>query len=182
MIGAHDPGGKVRIRNAHDVRGEAWFSPCGRHRLALARTWVEQPRRWLLWIGMNPSVADAEVDDPTVQREVSRTRALGYDGLLKGNVMDYRATHPRDLRQPGVVPNSAENHPTLLALARLSEAVVLAHGNLPAALRGYAQTLTDALAAEGHTLLCLGQNADGSPKHPLYVALAQPLRPYQRAA
>lgn len=178
MITAHDPGGKVRIPSAADVRGQAWFTPCGRHRIALARVWVARPVRWMLWIGMNPSVADAAVDDPTVQREVKRTRALGYDGYLKGNVMDYRATDPRDLRRPDVMPNSPENHPTLIALARMSEAVVMAHGTLPPKLRPHAEALTRALLDEGHRLLCLGQNADGSPKHPLYIAAAEPLRPY----
>lgn len=179
MIDAHDPGGKVRIAIANDVRGEAWFTRCGKHRIVLARAWTPKPKRWLLWIGMNPSVAAATVDDPTVQREVKRTRALGYDGFLKGNVMDYRATHPKDLRTPGVIPNSAENHAVLIKLARMSEAVVLAHGTLPKSFKPYARELTLALASEGHTLLCLGQNADGSPKHPLYIAGAQPLMPYQ---
>jgi hypothetical protein len=179
---AHDPGGKVRIRNAADVVGEAWFSPCHRYRYALARTWTSRPARVLLWIGMNPSVADAEVDDPTVQREVKRTRGLGYDAYIKGNVLDYRATNPKDLVKTGVIANSAENHRTLLLLAERCEAVVMAHGILPASLRHHAQDLTRKLAERGHTLLCLGQNADGSPKHPLYIAGSAPLRAYRPTA
>lgn len=161
------------------VRGDALFSACGRYRPLLARTWVPNPTRWLLWVGMNPSTAGKDEDDPTVQRETKRTRGLGYDGYLKANVLDYRATKPRQLLAPGVVANSADNHATILRLATMSEAVVMAHGNLPPVFADLADRLTAQLMAGGHRLLCLGQNKNGSPKHPLYLSDDTPLLPYE---
>ncbi len=179
MKTAHDAGGKVKLRLGDDVRGRAWFSQCGYYRLLLARAWTPNPRRWLLWIGMNPSVADAAIDDPTIYREIKRTRELGYDGLLKGNVLDFRVTRSSDLRRKGVAFCSPENHPTVRAAARISAAVVMAHGTLPPRLKHHADSLTTALLADGHALHCLGQNPTGSPRHPLYVEYAEGLRPYQ---
>lgn len=179
MMAQHDPGGLVRLALPPDVTGEAIFSPCGRYRTVLARAWTKQPRRWLMWCGMNPSTADGQEDDPTVQRECTRTRSLGYDGYLKVNVLDYRATHPKDLLGPGVVANSAANHPTIMRLATISEAVVMAHGNLHARFVPWADNLTHELIGDGHRLLCLGQNKNGSPKHPLYLAAETALREYR---
>ena len=58
----HDPGGKVRLRLPDGVIGGATFSECGRYRQALTRDWTPDgiAPRTVLFIGMNPSVADAE--------------------------------------------------------------------------------------------------------------------------
>ncbi len=118
---------------------------------------------------MNPSTAGVHEDDPTVQRECARTQRLGYDGYLKANVLDYRATKPRQLTAHGVTANSRENHPAILRVAKICDAVVMAHGNLPIPLAGIAKTLTEQLVRDGHRLLCLGYNRNGTPKHPLYL-------------
>ena len=172
----HDPGGKVRLALMQGVNGDAMFSADGRYR-PLMRRWLGDafPDRYLLFIGMNPSTADAEVNDPTCAREWTFTRREGFAGMAKANVGDYRATHPKMLLAPGVVASSSVNLPTIREAARGATRVILCHGKLNRALVPAGQALVAALIADGHDLWCFGTNKDGSPKHPLYLKGDTPL-------
>ncbi|MFC3705936.1 DUF1643 domain-containing protein [Devosia honganensis] len=175
-IEAHDPGGKVRLRLAPGVHGDVVMSADGRHR-QLMRRWLGDafPQRYIMFIGMNPSTADANVDDPTCAREWSFARREGFSGMAKCNVGDYRATDPKMLVQPGVVAVSEANIPTIRRVARGAGQVVLCHGKLNRALAPAGRAIVEALREDGIELWCFGTNADGSPKHPLYLRADTPL-------
>ncbi len=49
---------------------DAIFSPCGQYRYSLSRVWDES-KPYALFIGLNPSYADAEKDDRTLSRCIS---------------------------------------------------------------------------------------------------------------
>jgi hypothetical protein len=49
------------------VRKEAEFSACRKNRYALWRVWNEADPL-VMFIGLNPSVADETADDPTIRR------------------------------------------------------------------------------------------------------------------
>jgi len=176
---AHDPGGKVRLRLGEGVRGDAMMSADGRYRQRMRR-WLGDsfPDRYIVFIGMNPSTADASVDDPTCAREWNFARRVGFTGMVKCNVGDYRATHPKMLVQPGVEAVSPANLPTIREAARGAGRVVLCHGKLNKALAPAGREIVAALRAEGIDLWCFGTNADGSPKHPLYLRADTPLVPF----
>lgn len=185
QITPHDPGGKVRHSIGNGIRGAATFSECGRYRSTLERELLVRPvnhlRGTALWIGMNPSTADAEVNDPTCLREQAYTfNQLGLTRYLKMNVMDYRATHPKDLLRPGVIPAREENLRDIVQYARGTNTVIAAWGALPKRLRHYADDVERALAGEGIKLHCLGYTKDGSPRHPLYLRKDAPLVFYPR--
>ena len=164
---AHDPGGKVRLALPLGMEGDAWFSPCGRYRQLLTRRWGEGPA--VLWIGMNPSTADAAVDDPTVRKEIGFTRRWGFSAYAKVNVMDYRATDPKDLRKPDVLPRSLRNASGLVEGLRDAALVICCWGALHPKLRPHADFMLTNLRERRLPLFCLGTNGDGSPKHPLYL-------------
>lgn len=172
----HDPGGKVRLRLGEGVRGDALMSADGRYRQRMRR-WLGDsfPERYILFIGMNPSTADASVDDPTCAREWSFACREGFSGMVKCNVGDYRATHPRMLVEPGVVAVSPDNIPIIRDAARGAGRVVLCHGKLNKALAPAGVELVQALRQDAIDLWCFGTNADGSPKHPLYLRADTPL-------
>lgn len=180
MDGAHDPGGKVRIPIG-DMSASAEFSPCGRYRHTLWRTWtpLREEAAFALWIGMNPSTADATHDDPTVRRMVNRTRAMGLESLCVCNVMDYRATNPNDLRHlmftTRAGPRSEANLPAISRNASIAHRVIVAFGAIPEPLRRYARDVVEMLIGQGVPLWCLGTTADRSPRHPLYVKSDAPL-------
>ncbi|MGB3336014.1 MAG: DUF1643 domain-containing protein [Devosia sp.] len=180
---AHDPGGKVRLALMPGVRGDATFSADGRYR-QLMRRWTGDafPDRYVLFIGMNPSTADGTVNDPTCAREWTFAVREGYSAMVKANVGDYRATDPKMLLAPGVVAVSDENLPAIRKAAAGADFVVLCHGKLNKALAPAGRALVEALKADGIELWCFGTNADGSPKHPLYLRLETPLVRYEAGA
>jgi hypothetical protein len=161
---AHDPGGKVRLRLGEGVRGDAVMSADGRYR-QIMRRWLGDafPERYILFIGMNPSTADATVDDPTCAREWTFARREGFSGMVKCNVGDYRATDPKMLVAPGIVAVSPANIPAIR------------HGKLNKALGPAGREIVETLRSDGVELWCFGTNADGSPKHPLYLRADTPL-------
>lgn len=166
----HDPGGKVRLRLGAGVRGDAVMSDDGRYR-QIMRRWLGEtfPESYILFIGMNPSTADASVDDPTCAREWTFARREGFSAMVKCNVGDYRATDPKMLVASGVVAVSSANLPAIRAAASGAGRVVLCHGKLNKALAHAGRELVAALRSDGVELWCFGTNADGSPKHPLYL-------------
>lgn len=168
---AHDPGGKVRLRLPDGVIGGATFSQCGHYRQALTRDWTPDGStpRAVLFVGMNPSVADASASDPTCHRELMFARDWGFTRYLKGNVLDWRATSPKDIPHEPERAASAANLPALLDMAMESEIVVMAYGKLHHRYASIVQTAIGSLVSTGRPLKCLGLNKDGSAKHPLYL-------------
>jgi len=174
---AHDPGGKVRLRLPDGVVGGATFSKCGRYRQALTRDWTPpgtNPKA-VLFIGMNPSVADADASDPTCHRELMFARAWGFTRYLKGNVLDWRATSPKDIPSDPDIACSRDNILALVDMANEADLVVMAYGKLHPRFDVVVQRALSAVYETGHALKCLGLNKDGSAKHPLYLRKDTPL-------
>lgn len=171
VVNKHDPGGKVRLQLPEGVIGSARFSECGRYRQLLIRDWTPEGAkpRAICFIGMNPSVADAEASDPTCHRELMFARDWGYTRYLKGNVLDWRATSPRDIPHETDIACSAENVPALVEMAREAEIVVMAFGKLHKRYNEILNTTIEAITAMDKPLKCFGFNKDGSAKHPLYL-------------
>lgn len=176
----HDAGGLVKLALQPGVVGDAEF--CGErqeYRTWLSRCWGEADAPYIMFVGMNPSTAERDVDDPTIRRELAIARRLGYERYYKVNVMDYRATSPRTLLDALVRPRSPWNLSTIKELAAGADKIVMCYGVLHRTLQRYARELLEELGP--CELWCLGTNFDGSPKHPLYIATGTPLRRYYDA-
>lgn len=167
----HDPGGKVRLALPEGVTGGAEFSACGRYRRRLSRDWTEtgQVPRTVLFIGQNPSVADVTVSDPTCHREVQFARDWGFTRYLKGNVLDWRATVPRDVPGDPEIACTPENLAALRDMADEADLIVMAYGRLHKRFARVTELVLSTITVAGKPVVCLGRNADGSPKHPLYL-------------
>lgn len=157
------------------VRG-ATFSADGQYRYRLWRTWMPA-RPQMVWLMLNPSTADAEVDDPTIRRCKAFARREGCGGVEILNLYGLRATQPRRLLEhpdPEGPDNAAawgavlDGHvgPVVAAWGAFPGA----HGHLPMS------SCTRYLARQG--VLCLGHTAGGHPRHPLYVPAVEELRPW----
>ena len=188
----HNPGGRSTFALPPYIEDAgADFSDCGRFRFSLYRRWRDLAStgegRSILFIGLNPSTAAADVDDPTCRRETDFARALGFDGYLKANLFPYRATNPRDLATRDLRTSDWKvalnrNAAAIEALALEAERIVLAFGRIPAGLpdclRGARGLALEAAGRGKAGFECFGVNADGSPKHPLYLPKTSTLRPW----
>lgn len=159
---------------------DAIISECGKFRYLLSRTWNTdlQP---LLFVMLNPSTADARVDDATIRRCVNFARAHGrFGGIEVVNLFAYRATDPTDLRRAGL-PVGPENDAHISAAAARAGAVCAAWGATKDA-DDRIQVVGPLLRRAGHELLCLHITRSGYPGHPLYLASSKRLQPYSLAA
>jgi hypothetical protein len=152
------------------VRASAVLSPDGLYRYRLDRRWGPGDRA--VFVLLNPSTADAEIDDATLRRCIGFARDAGMDALTVVNLYAFRATRPADLwRAPDPVGPDTDRH---IEEAAEDTALVIAgwgiHGS-----RNPTRAL-DVRNLMRKDVSVLGLNKDGTPKHPLYVPKATPIR------
>lgn len=139
----------------------AVVSDCGRYRYALERVW-DAGRPMVLFVGLNPSTADATREDATSRACIRYAQRWGYGGLLLGNLFAYRATAPSALRA-ATDPIGPENDAWLDRLQSRAGLVVCAWGEA-----GVLGGRDRAVLAFLHDPHCLTRLKSGRPGHPLY--------------
>jgi hypothetical protein len=139
----------------------AKFSQCGTYRYILYRIW-DKSKPFIMFIGLNPSTATAEMDDPTIRRVKRFANDWGYGGVYMCNLFAVISPYPET-----IVTCSdpiADNDLHLQVAASKCKDVLFAWGSF---------TEAEARAKEVIKMFpnafCLGKNKDGSPKHPLYI-------------
>lgn len=148
----------------------AILSTCSTYRYELTRTWDSTKPR-LLFIMLNPSKADAMIDDPTIRKCVGFAERMGFGGITVVNLFAYRATDPADLARAGF-PVGPRNNDTITKALWAHRDVVLAwgaHARKHRELTGYVTTMASLSGARVHVLRRL---ADGVPEHPLMLPYA----------
>ncbi|WP_337054989.1 DUF1643 domain-containing protein [Pseudoxanthomonas sp. USHLN014] len=148
---------------------DAMVSPCGRYRYSLGRAGLLGSGT-VLFVMLNPSTADADVDDPTIRRCVSFAAGWGFNRLEVANLFAFRATDPVAMLN-AFDPIGPENNAHLLAAAARADRIVCAWGVNGRHLQR-AGRVRAMLTGAGHRLHHLGLTKDGHPKHPLYLAAA----------
>jgi hypothetical protein len=164
------------------VLSQAAFSPCRRYRWWLERRW-DPAGPVLLFIGLNPSLATAQRDDPTLRRLQGFARRWGYGGLEVLNLFARIASSPSGLRH-SADPIGRENdrwlQTRLQALSdRPGSGLWLGWGNGGRWRHRDAEVL-ELIAAQAAPdalpLWVIGLTASGQPRHPLYAPGAAPLQ------
>lgn len=155
-----------------DSNRSAVISECGRYRYALSRQW-DANKPMVAFIGLNPSTADANLDDPTIRRCIGFAKRLGAGTLVMLNLFAWRATDPSELWKADdpVGPENDEYLVTIPKAAAISVACWGTHG----AFMGRDLEVT---AIIGDGLMCFGTTKDGFPKHPLYLPKNTNLCPF----
>lgn len=161
----------------------AVYSDCEKYRYELSITWDKTKPR-LAFLMMNPSTATERENDNTVELCEQRTlRAKTYGGLDVLNVFAWRETDSKLLKtlcKQGVDLIGPENDERIVRIAKGAELVIGAWGR-SGNLLGRGAVVLSMLAANGVPLSTFVINADGSPKHPLYVSYDTPPVPWEVA-
>lgn len=179
------------------------ISPCGKYRYRLWREWRLHPlpAQWDMWteddgtpvvdgadkqlgephtclfVMLNPSTADGEMDDPTIRRCVGFAKSWGYDRMEVVNLFAYRATKPIELLALGhdddpVGPLNINAIRT--AMDQQVNRIVCAWGangshlGQDETVLGWIEDYADLFDHEIE-IVALGLTAEGHPRHPLYL-------------
>lgn len=137
----------------------AEFSPCGKYRYKLWRIWnTDLPLA--MCIGLNPSTANADKDDPTINNLRRILTTLGYGGFYMMNLFAYISSKPEVLL---TCPDPlGENDIKLEEVRELCKDVIACWGAFKQAEERMKQVLPRYPDAK-----CFGLNQNGTPWHPL---------------
>ena len=201
------------------IQRGATFSGCANFRYLLQRSWASSSSdatstttsatrsTGMLFIGLNPSTADAERDDPTMRRCMDFARQWGHESLRVVNLFALRSPQPLALKEAEDPIGNPENDAAILEAARACERILCGWGSWDFSVKGTttvtatatatatastrkktrdraveqrAQAVLHLLQADGHAdkLCCLQVLLAGQPKHPLYVRADQQPVPY----
>ena len=149
----------------------ATISDCGRYRYTLSRIW-DKSKRLVLFIGLNPSTADAKEDDPTIRRLIRFATDWDFGGMLVGNLFAYRATDPEDLINSEEPVGRFSNY-WLEIMAQKVGIKVACWGAYGALLKRDEQVLSML-----DSFFIFGLTKKGMPKHPLYLPADTELIPW----
>ncbi|MFN6352757.1 MAG: DUF1643 domain-containing protein [Cyanobacteriota bacterium] len=166
--------------------GAAHFSPCGRYRWWLLRPWCPD-RSAIVFLGLNPSTANGNRDDPTLRRLRGLAARWGHGRLLVLNLFSRVGSDPAQLRR---CPQPVGEHTDAwlaTALGWLQAQPQHAPGPPPrvwvgwghqGGLHGRHRVMLDVLRCWGGEVVCVGVTREGYPRHPLYCRASQPPLPF----
>lgn len=161
--------------NNTDLIRSAEFSDCGQYRYRLSRTWSNRrvgKNKTVAFIGLNPSLANAEFDDPTIKRCIAFAESWDFKRLIMINLFAYISTDPNRLLNT-VDPVGPENDDVIEATCAESAKLIACWGN-----HGILGNRSDEVCQKfSRRLYCIRANKSGEPAHPLYLPAT--LSPYR---
>lgn len=135
------------------------------YRYRLQREW-EWTKPFVTFVMLNPSTADADIDDPTIKKCIKFAKNWGYGRIDVVNLFAFRATDPRRLKEQ-LDPVGAENDCFIKSTLIDTDLVVCAWGR-HGKFKDRDIEAMKILHSSGKTAYSLKINKDGTPKHPLY--------------
>jgi hypothetical protein len=147
----------------------------GAYRYELRRCW-DPDLEVVLFVGLNPSTADGNTDDHTIERCRYYATRWGYGGLIMANLYALRTTHPKNLLRarseitnstvPTVVGHETDRY--LLRCVNDAALVVACWGASKHPDASRVATVSELILARhwSRTIWCLGKTAGGHPRHP----------------
>lgn len=141
----------------------AEFSGDRKYRYSLWRIW-DKSKPLIMFIGLNPSIANESKNDPTMRRIMGFADSWGYGGVYMMNCFAYVSDNPKNIKYSADVDEF--NMDLIPVIAEQCKDVVFAWGACKAVKEsGWDTELIEMFP----NAKCLKKNKDGSPIHPLYV-------------
>jgi hypothetical protein len=149
------------------MRSTATFSDCGRYRYRLLRVWRDDLPK-LVFIMLNPSLADENRSDPTVTRCVTRALNGEYGGVEVYNLFALISPYPKDLLKVED-PIGSQNDDYLRSI--IHNDIIVGWGAEVLKLGRFCRRDEDVLKLLNRPVKALKVSAKtGKPYHPLYVS------------
>lgn len=140
----------------------AIFSEDNKYRYVLWRIWsVQKPL--LMYIGLNPSTANANKNDKTISNLITITSKNGYGGFYMLNLFGLISTQPEALTVD-LKAAIGKNDYYLREYGNRVNKIVYCWGNFKEANERALQVV--AILSQYTDRACLGKNKNGTPKHP----------------
>jgi hypothetical protein len=159
----------------------AIFSPCKKYRYWLSRQVFSTyglARSRAVWIMLNPSIAGAIEDDPTIGRVTDFSFQFGFDIFGVVNLFALISPYPKALTGEFASLSVGENNNRWITRAvNNADTIICAWGAFPGAVARGAEVVRQ-IRKLHRTPMCLGRNKNGSPKHPLYLPASTKLQEY----
>lgn len=168
----------------------AILSPCGLYRYRLERNVELLPLLELAgdgayelrgkvigFFGVNPSTADASIDDQTVKKWIGFCQRWGAQRFIVGNVFAYR-TKDVTLLAGIEDPFGPEIGDHITDIINEADILVPCWGRIrkvPPKLQFAFDVLLDALVSSGKPVMHFGLTKDGDPGHPQMLGYDTPL-------
>lgn len=149
----------------------AEFSECGKYRYKLWRLW-DNSKPLVMFIGLNPSKANATENDNTIDRVEMIAKHNGFGGFYMLNCFPFISTNPDELWD---LTGISENEKRLFEVAEKCKEIVFAWGNFKIIQKLGIDTIMKTRFPGAKALVI---NKNGSPKHPLYCKAKTDLIPF----
>lgn len=147
------------------MKKDATIDVSGHYRYTLLREWNSDAPR-VAFVMLNPSTADAEIDDRTINRCINFARSWDFGSIEVVNLFGYRTKDFNSIK--GVHnPVGDDNDEFIKTVVDRSNIVVVAWGDNGTYLSRNSAVLK--LLSEVEDLYCLGITRKKNPRHPLFV-------------
>lgn len=155
----------------------AIISECGKYRYRLERE-VAHTGPVYAFFGVNPSTADATIDDATVRKWRGFVSRWGGSRFIVGNVFAFRATDVRELASASdpIGPLNAIHIKQIAADADVLVPCWGSRGKLPRHLRHHLIDCLAALRGLDKPVMTFGLSQSNDPLHPLMLGYSTELR------
>lgn len=148
----------------------AIISECGKYRYRLDRKISEMGPTYAFF-GINPSTADASIDDATVRKWKGFVSRWGGSRFIVGNVFAFRSTDAKGLAY-AQNPVGEHNFKFLSEIVDDADILVPCWGNrskVPNSLRYKIHDTLSFLRGFDKPIMTFGLSNGGDPKHPLML-------------
>lgn len=143
------------------------FSPCRKYRYYLSRNFTESfsDDNHLIFLMLNPSIADENKNDPTITRCINFAKRLGHDGIIVLNLYALISTDPKALLKSDEPIDVNDSYiKEFISKREAPINIVCAWGNNAEKKR--AVVMVNYLRTLGVNLFCFKQNKTGHPHTP----------------
>ena len=152
----------VKISRSADISNDK------KERFSLSRIWDSKKPK-VLYIMLNPSYADDELDDPTIKRLIFFSKKFKFGGFYVTNLFTQITPYPKELNMDNHLKK--KNLKIISELIKKSNSIVYAWGNLVNEPRELLSIVKNPL--------CFKKNLNGTPRHPLYLPSSSELESFR---